>query len=143
MNFKEGDIIKLPETREVLFEKYSKEIMFSNFFDEKLNGCVVKTDNDITEHNLTKTYKTGYTYFFKNNEYVMELFVFTFGDSHNFYCRDDNFYDVLMLDYGFKYNEIKQLVKDKVQHLFPGLEIITALYSDKERIRDVEEKLGL
>ena len=36
------ETIRLPESREVLFEKFSKDIAIENFFVSKLNGCEIR-----------------------------------------------------------------------------------------------------
>ena len=69
MELKEGETIKLLETREVLFEKFvgeelSKRIEMKNFFYKKLNGCEIM---------FLKKY-TDYIFFIKKDECLFEIY---------------------------------------------------------------------
>ena len=125
MQFKHGDIIRLPEKREVLFEKYSKKNFFNNFFNEMFNGCEVK------EVAYLRTF-----FFIKNSEYMFELYIFfSIANNHNFYCREDSFWNVLIHDFDFKENEIQYLTKNKIENIYPNLNI-DALIASEVRIKN-------
>ena len=66
MEFKDGDIIRLPEKRGVLFEKYSKQTEMEHFFYEKLNGCQIRFLKDYPK----------YLFFIKNDKCLFEIYNF-------------------------------------------------------------------
>ena len=132
MQFKHGDIIRLPEKREVLFEKYSKYIVAESFFYENLNGCEIRKTDD----------NSKYFYFIKNNKCIFEIFFF--DEKYifpNFYCNKDIVWDMLYY-YCMNFGETHKFVVSKMKKLYPELDI-TALFASKQRTEINEAALGL
>lgn len=66
MKFKEGDIIRLPEKREVLFEKHNKLVAAKAILYYNLNLCKIKT-KDVSKNSF---------YFVKDDKILFELYKF-------------------------------------------------------------------
>ena len=118
MEFKKGDIIKLPEKREVLFEKYSKQIEMKNFFYEKLNGCEIR---------FLKEYPS-YIFFIKNNEILFEIYEFDKTKKQestknqeskkgNFNVRYDEIWSVFENRFALGYEQIQAFITSQVEKL--------------------------
>ena len=111
--FKEGDIIRLPEKREVLFEKYSKQIEMENFFYEKLNGCEIRF---LKNH-------PNYTFFIKNDKCLFEIYEFDEKtkkqESKNGYfnVRYDEIWSVFYSRFGLDYEQIQVFITSQVEKL--------------------------
>ena len=67
--------IRLPEPREVLFEKYNSEIAMENFFISKLNGCQIKINIKYTTRSV----------FYLKNDYLR----FQIVDDKSLYVAED------------------------------------------------------
>ena len=118
MELKEGETIKLLETREVLFEKFvgeelSKRIEMKNFFYKKLNGCEIM---------FLKKY-TDYIFFIKKDECLFEIYKFDKErkkqESKNgwFNVRYDEIWSVFENRYGLNYQQIQVFVQHEVEKL--------------------------
>ena len=115
MDFKEGDIIKLPEKREVLFEKWneesSKQIEMENFFYEKLNGCQIR---------FLKDYP-NYTFFIKNDKCLFEIYKFNEktqkSKNRNFNVRYDEIWSVFENRFALDYQQIQVFIEHEVEKL--------------------------
>lgn len=130
MHFKHGDIIRLPETREVLFEKYSKFNKAAAIFDEIIGGCRI-------------VFHKQYYYFLKDNEQMFEIYVFDmYGQPANFYCHQDLIWDAFLYDLDLSYNELQCLIKNQMKKIKPDLKVI-ALYLSAGRIFSNKKLLKL
>ena len=113
MEFKEGEIIRLPEKREVLFEKYSKQIVIEAFFYEKLNGCEIRFSEEYP----------SYIFFVKKDKCLFEIYNFDKErrkqESKNGYfnVKYDEIWSVFETRFELDYQQIQVFIQGEVEKL--------------------------
>ena len=118
MEFKEEEIIKLPETREVLFEKFGgedmiKQIDMQEFFYNKLDCCQI-----IMLEECPNSF-----FFIKKATYLFEIYNFDEKEQkqkskNGYFCvRYDEIWSVFESRYGLNYQQIQVFIQGQVEKL--------------------------